>query len=106
MYSALGIDHREKSILFSDALNLDKALKLKKQCDEIGFKSAFGIGTFLTNDFSTLSSGADKSKALNMVIKIASVDGNPCIKISDDLQKSTGDEAIVRKVKEIFGLPI
>ena len=27
-----------KPIIFSDAVNLDKALGLKKQCDEIGFK--------------------------------------------------------------------
>jgi nicotinate phosphoribosyltransferase len=40
MYLTLGIDHREKTIIFSDALNLDKALQLKKQCDEIGFKCA------------------------------------------------------------------
>jgi len=105
MYSVVGVDHREKCIIFSDSLNVDKALQLKKQCDELGFKSAFGIGTFLTNDFGTLS-GPEKSKALNMVIKIASVDGNPCVKISDDLSKNTGDEVTVRRVKEIFGLPV
>jgi nicotinate phosphoribosyltransferase len=99
------IDPRDKMILFSDALNLDKALALKKQCDEIGFKgifnfcpvphepysitlASFGIGTYLTNDFRTQSSGGkDQSKALNMVIKIASVNGLPCVKISDDLMK-------------------
>ncbi len=40
IYESLGIDYREKMIIFSDALNLEKALKLKKQCDEIGFKFA------------------------------------------------------------------
>ena len=33
------------------------------------------------------SGGKEKSKALNMVIKISSVDGKPCVKISDDLDK-------------------
>jgi len=69
--------------------------------------ATFGIGTYLTNDFRTYSSGGiDKSKALNMVIKIASVNGAPCVKISDDLMKNTGDPATVRRVKEIFDLPM
>jgi nicotinic acid phosphoribosyltransferase len=50
--------------------------------------AAFGIGTFFTNDFKSLSSqGKEKSKALNMVIKLASINGLPCVKISDDLTK-------------------
>jgi nicotinate phosphoribosyltransferase len=48
----------------------------------------FGIGTFLTNDFKKVSSGGkEKSKALNMVIKLASVDSKPCVKISDEIMK-------------------
>ena len=137
----MGIDFREKSIIYSDSLNLEKALGLKKQCEAIGIKgkqkivsispywiyhvASFGIGTFFTNDFNTASDGGKgKSKALNMVIKIASVNSVPCVKISDDLMKvsdyiselvvliatswfqNTGDPATIRKVKEIFDLPI
>lgn len=79
----------------------------------------------MTNDFHTASdSGKGKSKALNMVIKIASINNVPCVKLSDDLTKvsgcisellmlitifwfqNTGDPATIRKVKGIFGLPI
>jgi nicotinate phosphoribosyltransferase len=55
---------------------------------------SFGIGTSLTNDFKTKSSGySEKSRALNMVIKLAKVDDRDCVKISDDLSKvqRTGD---------------
>lgn len=53
-----------------------------------GYVASFGIGTSLTNDFRSISSGGkEKSKALNMVIKLASVDNNNCVKISDELSK-------------------
>lgn len=38
IYQSMGIDHTEKTIIFSDSVNLDKALGLKKQCDELGFQ--------------------------------------------------------------------
>ncbi|EJD02414.1 nicotinate phosphoribosyltransferase [Fomitiporia mediterranea MF3/22] len=107
IYESMGIDYRKKSIIYSDALTDEKALKIKAQCDELGITCSFGIGTFLTNDFRSVSSGGkQKSKALNMVIKIANVNGAPCIKISDEITKNTGDPAVVKKVKEMYGLRI
>ncbi|THH03580.1 hypothetical protein EW146_g10390, partial [Bondarzewia mesenterica] len=87
-YERLGIDYRDKTIIYSDALNVDKVMRLRKQCEDVGFLPSFGIGTFLTNDFKSKSSGfKEKSRALNIVVKLASVDGKPCIKISDDIKK-------------------
>ena len=109
MYQSIGIDPADKMLVYSDSLTVQKAVEIKKRCEEIGLRKGleptyllyelqtyiyavtFGIGTFLTNDFKTSSScGKEKSKALNMVIKLASVDGRPCIKISDDLTKVSG----------------
>lgn len=108
VYERLGIKPSEKVIVYSDSLNVKKAIALKKQCDELGLTcklfisslvtslavrfnvcaAAFGIGTFFTNDFKSLSSGGEvKSKALNIVIKMASINDLPCVKISDDLTK-------------------
>ncbi|KAG7089687.1 hypothetical protein E1B28_011343 [Marasmius oreades] len=107
VYEALGIDHTQKTIIYSDNINIDKALALKKLTDEIGFKCSFGIGTFLTNDFEKASSnGKEKSKALNIVIKLASAEGKPCVKISDESSKNTGDPATATHVKQLFGLKL
>ncbi|KAH9848404.1 nicotinate phosphoribosyltransferase [Lenzites betulinus] len=107
IYEQLGVDYTTKTIIFSDALTVEKALKLKKQCDELGLKCSFGIGTSLSNDFKKASSGdAEKSRALNMVIKLSSVGRKPTVKISDELTKNTGDAETVRLVKRIFGIPI
>lgn len=64
-------------------------LSAKNDCAEWWPRAgSFGIGTSLTNDFKKKSSGGtEKSKALNMVIKLSSVDGKPAVKISDEITK-------------------
>lgn len=37
IYQSMNIDHTTKIIVYSDGLTVDKALALKKQCDEVGF---------------------------------------------------------------------
>lgn len=105
-YESLGVDPREKLLVYSDALTVAKCLDLQKQCEELGLqKVSFGIGTHLTNDFRSISSGGKKkSKALNMVIKLREVGGQPCVKLSDDLSKTTGDKGTVKHVIETYHL--
>ena len=69
-----------------------------------------GIGTSLTNDFAAVSSpspeadvdslagqddSAPRSKALNIVLKLHSIEGRACVKISDELSKNSGDPSEV-----------
>ncbi|KAF8810247.1 nicotinate phosphoribosyltransferase [Phlegmacium glaucopus] len=104
MYNSIGIGHESKTLMYSDALTIDKCLAIKKQCDELGFyKVSFGIGTSLTNDFRSLSDGG-KSKPLDIVIKLSSVDSKPCVKLSDNPTKTTGDKGTVDLVKRIINL--
>jgi len=104
-YQAMGIDPKTKLIVFSDSLNMDKCFQIKKVADEFGFIASFGVGTWLTNDFKKLSTG-EKSKPTNIVIKLGTINGNPCIKISDDITKNTGDKGLVLLVKQKFGIPV
>lgn len=57
---------------------------------------------FLTDDFVHKSTG-EKSKPLNIVIKIATANGKPAIKLSDNMGKNTGDKAKVQSVKKQLG---
>lgn len=57
----------------------------------MGILAGFGVGTHLTNDFGCASDTSRKSRALNMVLKLDSINGHPTVKISDELTKNTGD---------------
>ncbi|KAM0791366.1 hypothetical protein ACM66B_005831 [Microbotryomycetes sp. NB124-2] len=116
-FERIGADPKQKIIVFSDALDIDKCLRLKLASDEAGVGCSFGVGTFLTNDFcqvdepekqETPGDGqpreGEKSKALNMVIKLYRINHEYCVKISDELTKNTGDQETVRQVKNRFGL--
>ncbi|ODN80853.1 nicotinate phosphoribosyltransferase [Cryptococcus amylolentus CBS 6039] len=93
-----------KRVIFSDGLDVEKAVKLQQGCDEIGIAASFGIGTFLTNDFHRISDPSQKSKALNIVIKLNKINGKGCVKLSDDKGKHTGDINDVRRAQEELGL--
>ena len=87
-YKKMGIDPQEKSIVFSNGLNIDKAISVKKYCKN-KIKCSFGIGTFLSND-------GFKNSALNMVIKLWAVNGCPVVKLGDDGDgKENGDPKAV-----------
>ncbi|RYO95174.1 hypothetical protein DL766_004197 [Monosporascus sp. MC13-8B] len=101
-YERQGFNPRDKTIVFSDALDIDKCIHYKRISEEAGFCPTFGVGTFLTNDFVQRATGL-KSVPLNIVIKLSSAAGNPAIKISDNMGKNTGDETKVAEVKRELG---
>ena len=77
-YEKLGIDAKQKTLLFSDSLDFERATKIKKYF-EGRCKIAFGIGTFLSNDCGV--------PALNIVHKMVECNGAPVAKISDEPTK-------------------
>lgn len=99
-YKKLGIDPDTKTIVFSDGLSYDDAIRLRRHCANLGIRCSFGIGTHFTNDFK--NSKGEKSKPLNMVIKLRTCDGVEVVKLSDNPEKATGDQDAVRVAKWTF----
>lgn len=104
-YKSIGVDPKTKVVIYSDGLDVDRCIELAQYSKEIGIGAGFGVGTSFTNDFQRQGAPGEKSKALNIVIKLDSVEGKPVVKISDDLTKNTGDPAEVLAVKRRFGIP-
>ncbi|PGH33528.1 nicotinate phosphoribosyltransferase [[Emmonsia] crescens] len=100
-YDKEGIEDK-KTLVFSDSLNLQLCIDYKVVAEEAGFQPVFGVGTFLTNDFTQLSDHK-KSVPLNIVIKLSSAGGRPAVKLSDNLGKNTGDTHTVVEVKKRLG---
>ena len=93
------IDPFTKTIVFSDALDVDKTIKINNYCNN-KIKRVFGIGTHLTNDVGHPS--------LNIVIKLRSltVDNEviQAVKLSDDAGKACGDSKAIEHARYELGL--
>jgi nicotinate phosphoribosyltransferase len=103
-YKKIGIDPSTKKIVFSDSLNVERAIDLQNKTVKAGIKASYGIGTSLTNDFQKASDKNIKSKALNIVIKLKECDGKRVIKLSDDPLKHSADEATITDFKRQLGI--
>ena len=77
-YESLGINPKEKMLLFSNSLDFEGADKLYKHFKD-RINVAFGIGTYLSNDTFV--------KPFNIVMKMTTCNGHPVAKISDDAGK-------------------
>ena len=104
-YEELKIDPKLKYLVFSDSLNVEKAINIKNYCgNRIG--STFGIGTNLTNDVSY------DIKSMNIVMKLFRCKmtekerWQECVKLSDVTGKHTGSEREISLAKEVLGLSV
>ncbi|WDP90850.1 MAG: nicotinate phosphoribosyltransferase [Desulfobacter sp.] len=97
-YQRLNIDPLEKTIVFSDGLDVDKTLSIHRFCNG-RIRDAYGIGTSLTNDVGVTP--------LNIVIKLKrcapcldagpDTDWQDTVKLSDDPGKHTGETKAINQ---------
>lgn len=101
-YESYNIDPSTKSIVFSDALDFDRAMAIQQYFGH-RIKVSFGIGTNLTND-------VENASPLNIVMKLKTFQVNPrqpvyrCVKLSDTPGKELGDEDEILNYKRLLGI--
>jgi nicotinate phosphoribosyltransferase len=97
-YQKLRIDPRTKRLVFSDGLNLPKAIGIHRHFRD-RIPSIFGIGTDLTND--------TPHPSLNIVMKMVSCGGQPVAKLSDAPGKTMcEDQGFLAYLRQVFNHPI
>jgi nicotinate phosphoribosyltransferase len=97
-----GEDPRDKLVIFSDGLDVDKIGELYRQFNG-RVKVSFGWGTMLTNDFRDLVPN-DGLAPFSLVCKAISANGRSTVKLSDNPNKAMGPKDEIARYKRVFGV--
>ena len=101
-WKSRGEDPRDKLVIFSDGLDVEKIIELQTQfagrC-----RVSFGWGTMLTNDFKGLVDG-DALAPFSLVCKAVAANGRPTVKLSDNPLKAMGPASEIARYKRVFGV--
>lgn len=101
-WQARGEDPRQKLVIFSDGLDVDKIEELHRQFSG-RVKVSFGWGTMLTNDFRGLVA-KDALAPFSLVCKPVAANGRPTVKLSDNPLKAMGPKDQIDRYKRVFGV--
>ena len=101
-WKSRGEDPREKLVIFSDGLDVDKIIELQNQFRG-RVRVSFGWGTLLTNDFRGLTPG-DALAPFSLVCKAVQANGRPTVKLSDNPRKAMGPQDQIERYKRVFGV--
>ena len=88
-YESLGINPATKQVVYSNGLDIEKAIRIHKYVDG-RMQDSYGVGTFLTCDVAN-------AEPMNIVVKLTRSritekrEWHDCVKLSCDKGKTTGD---------------
>ena len=96
-YARLRIDAHTKRLVFSDGLDMTRALALYRHFAD-RTQVGFGIGTHLSNDMGL--------RTLNIVMKLTRCNGQPVAKLSDSPGKTLcDDQTFLAYLRQVFNVP-
>jgi nicotinate phosphoribosyltransferase len=125
-----GRDARQKRLIASDALDVDRILELhayfggtlrngaraeefqrasdfldeRRWIPEQRIRFSAGWGTLLTNDFRNSNPLGDGAfNPVSLVCKLSDADGRPAVKLSDNYSKAMGPEDEIARYRRVFG---
>jgi len=102
-WKAMGEDPREKMLIFSDGLDIDSIERAYRHFTG-RVRLGFGWGTLLTNDLRDCSPvRAPGLDPISLVCKVTRANGQPTVKLSDNLEKASGPAEIIEHYKQVFG---
>lgn len=98
-----GKNPKDKLLIFSDGLDIDDIERLSTHFNDKA-KIGFGWGTNLTNDFRDSTPMPNQQlNSFSLVCKVTEANGRPTVKLSDNLEKSTGPTSEIQRYLKIFG---
>lgn len=103
-YGELKIKPENKYIVFSDGLDIPRAIEIKEYAEKKGIKATFGVGTNLSNDV------GNDTVPRNIVMKLFAcrISKNQpwqkCVKLSDVQGKHTGDSEEIKLAMLSLGI--
>jgi len=102
-WESRGQNPKEKMLIFSDGLRVETIEEVYRRF-EGRVRVSFGWGTHLTNDFRDCAPRKnEKLRAISLVCKVTQANGKSTVKLSDNLEKATGDAIEIERYQKLFG---
>jgi nicotinate phosphoribosyltransferase len=102
-WKAQGRDPRERLLVFADGMDVD-TIEATHAHFKGRVRTSFGWGTNLTNDFRDCAPAPmPELTPISLVCKVTQAGGRSAVKLSDNVEKATGDRAEIERYLRVFG---
>lgn len=102
-WKAQGRDPRERLLVFADGMDVD-TIEATHAHFKGRVRTSFGWGTNLTNDFRDCAPAPmPELTPISLVCKVTRAGGRSAVKLSDNVEKATGERGEIERYLRVFG---